>query len=72
MAVTIRNVVCSLGLLSLCFLGIPIRVKEPDAVEQEFLEFIQKHNKSYVNKPIEYAKRLEYFKVTFFFLNPLH
>lgn len=63
MAVTVKNVVCCLALLSLCFVGIPVRIKEPDAVEQEFLEFIQKHNKSYVNEPAEYAKRLEYFKV---------
>ncbi len=63
MEVTWKNAVCALGLLSLCFLAIPIRVKEPDPVEKEFLQFIQKHNKSYVNDPVEYARRLEYFKV---------
>lgn len=73
MAVTVKNVVCCLGLLSLCFVGIPVRVKEPDAVELEFQEFIQKHNRSYANEPTEYAKRLEYFKVgaSFTSINPL-
>ncbi|KAI9554249.1 hypothetical protein GHT06_019521 [Daphnia sinensis] len=61
---TVKNVICVLGLFSLCFLGIPIRVKEPDSVEHEFLQFIQKHNKSYSKDSAEYERRLSYFKAS--------
>jgi hypothetical protein len=68
MAATFKNVICALGLFSLCFLGIPIRVEKPDSMEQEFQQFIEKHNKSYGKDPVEYGKRLSYFKVFLWFL----
>lgn len=66
MDVTCKNVFGLLGLICLCFVGIPLRVKEQDSTEQEFLQFIENHNKSYAKEPTEYARRLEYFKVRLF------
>jgi len=71
MAGTFKNVICALGLFSLCFLGIPIRIDQPDSMEQEFKQFIEKHNKSYGRDPVEYERRLSYFKVFLWFLTPL-
>lgn len=68
MTTTFKNVICVLGLFSLCFLGIPIRVKYPDSLEQEFIQFIEKHNKTYSKDSVEYGKRLTYFKVLIWFL----
>jgi hypothetical protein len=67
MAATFKNVICALGLFSLCFLGIPIRVDKMDSMEQEFQQFIEKHNKTYGKDPVEYGKRLSYFKVFLWF-----
>ncbi|XP_046451716.1 cathepsin O-like [Daphnia pulex] len=64
MAATFKNVICALGLFSLCFLGIPIRIDQPDSMEQEFKQFIEKHNKSYGRDPVEYGRRLSYFKAS--------
>ena len=69
MDVTWKNAVWALGLLALLFLGIPIQVKVSDPVEKEFLQFIQKHNKTYADNPVEYERRLEYFKVALLSLN---
>ena len=44
MAATFKNVICALGLFSLFFLGIPIRVDKTDLMEQEFQQFIEKQN----------------------------
>ena len=64
MSVNCRNVVYTIGLIALCFVGIPINLNNDDVIEQEFVKFIQLHNKSYVNQPEEYALRLAYFKVS--------
>jgi len=64
MSVNCRNVVYTIGLIALCFVGIPINLNNDDVIEQEFVKFIQLHNKSYVNQPEEYASRLAYFKVS--------
>lgn len=66
MTVNCRNVIYAIGLISLCFVGIPIRINDTNdtMLEQEFLKFVQENNKSYANQPEEYARRLAFFKVS--------
>lgn len=70
MAVTWKNVLYGLGLISLCFVGIPVRIK--DDLEQQFQEFLRQHNKSYVNNPSEMERRFDIFKVSFWASSFIH
>jgi len=69
MTVNCRNFVYTIGLIALCFVGIPINLNNDDVIEKEFVKFTQMHNKSYVNQPEEYARRLAYFKVSHMFFS---
>ena len=61
---TWKTVLYSLGLFSLCFLGVPVTIHHIDDVETLFKEFTHKYNRTYINNPSEYSRRLEYFRVT--------
>ena len=68
MTVNCRNFVYTIGLIALCFVGIPINLNNDDVIEKEFVKFTLMHNKSYVNQSEEYARRLAYFKVSHMFV----
>lgn len=50
------------------FLGIPIRIKNPDAdVKKEFEDYIHTFNKTYLPDSEEYTHRFDNFKVRIIF-----
>lgn len=61
---TLKNILLCLGLLSLCFVAIPVRVNGTDSVEQEFWKFIVLHKKPYMMNSTEYEERLQNFRVS--------
>jgi len=65
MAVQWRRVSIVLGLVGLCFFGIPIKIDKDNELQKEelFKEFLQKFNKTYEGNETLYMKRYSNFKV---------
>jgi hypothetical protein len=65
MAVVWKRVFAVVGLVGLCFFGIPIKVDKNTKIQKEelFREFLQRFNKTYCANETEYTKRYNNFKV---------
>ncbi len=57
-----KDVLYSLGLFSLCFLGVPVTIHKVDDVEDQFRSFVARHNRSYVRDSAEYDRRFRHFR----------
>jgi hypothetical protein len=65
MAVVWKRVFAVVGLVGLCFFGIPIKVDKNTEIQSEelFKEFIQRFNKTYGANKTECTKHYNNFKV---------